>query len=176
MADATSPFLNKPLRSRQQAAAEIARGGAQQAAAERLSRLQTHGATFGRMILDGAFERTYEPDGSYRLRPVAQGSHEPPTPADDKQGQPDWAPAATGPQAGVTNDAIVRHSGYCAALRDLSCWVAAIALRSRMDSHTLAALNAEIARLSQRRDAEAPQDGPEQALRASAAGTDGSRS
>jgi hypothetical protein len=174
MADATSPFLNKPLRSRKQATADIARRGAEQAKAERLSRLQNHGATFARVILEGAFERIYEPDGSYRLQPVAQGElSEHPLPADDKT-KLDPAPLAACPKTVITDDASVRHSGYCTALRDISCWVAAIAMKTGMDSDTLAALNVEIARLSQRRNAEEQQGGARQLARVLAAGSHGS--
>lgn len=36
-------------------------------------RLADHGAVFYRSILDGAFERVYRPDGSYRLREIGSG-------------------------------------------------------------------------------------------------------
>lgn len=149
MADATSPFLNKRLRSLEQASADIARRGADQAKAERLRRLQDHGATFGRVILDGAFERVYEPDGTYRLQPVAGlPSDEHPLPGPSGSARTDTTPPSTHP--GPTGTDGARHSGYCAALRDVSRWVAAVAMESRMDSGTLTALNVEIERLSRR--------------------------
>lgn len=154
MADATSPFLNKPLRSREQANADIARRGAEQAKTERLRRLRDHGATFGRMILDGAFERVYEPDGSYQLRPVGQsGSHGRPRPGAGDSGPLDAPPLAAHPSPTNSEAAILRYSGYCAALRDISYWVAAVAMKPCMDSGTLATLNTEIERLSQRGNA-----------------------
>lgn len=174
MAHATSPFLNKPLRTREQASADIARRGAEQAKAERLRRLQDHGAAFGRMILDGAFERVYEPDGSYCLHPVAQrGSPEHPAPGEGKTGPVDTAPPAAHPKSSTAGDATVRRSGYCAALRDIACWVAAVAMECRMDSGTLAALNMEIERLSQRGDAEDRLGEPRRIRRGPAAGRHG---
>jgi hypothetical protein len=176
MADAMSPFLNKPVRTREQACADIARRGAEQANTERLRRLRDHGAAFGRTILDGAFERIYEPDGSYQLRPVGRsGSHEHPTPGDGDSVPVDAAPHAARPKPSTT-DAIMRYSGYCAALRDISCWIAAIAMESRMDTGTLAALNTEIARLSQRSNAEDDLGEPHQMQGDPAAGEHGAGS
>ena len=43
------------------------------AAGELRERLADHGAAFYRMILQGAFERIYQPDGSYRLREIGSG-------------------------------------------------------------------------------------------------------
>lgn len=57
---AGSPYLNLPLRTEEQACADI----------ERKRRLEEHGAKFCRQILDGAFTREYRPDGSYKLTPV----------------------------------------------------------------------------------------------------------
>ena len=36
-------------------------------------RLADHGAAFYRRIIEGAFERIYQPDGSYRLREIESG-------------------------------------------------------------------------------------------------------
>jgi hypothetical protein len=58
-------------------------------------------------------------------------------------------PPATPPNPSAAIDG-ARHPGYCAALRDISCWVAAVAMQPRMDASTLAALNVEIERLSRR--------------------------
>ncbi len=156
MANATSPFLNKPLCTCEQASADIARHGAEQANTERWRRLQDHGAAFGRMILDGAFERIYDADGSYRLRPVGHsGPQGHPMPGDGDNGPAGAAPLAPHPTPTNidTDTADPRYFGYCAALRDISCWVAAVAMESRIDSRTLAALNSEIERLSQRSSA-----------------------
>jgi hypothetical protein len=151
----------------------LARQGAEQAKTERLRRLRDHGAVFGRMILDGAFERIYEPDGSYRLRPVGHtGSPEHPMPGEGESVQADAPPAAP-PKPSVTDDAVVRSSGYCAALRDVSCWVAAVAMEPRMDAGTLAALNTEIERLSPHGNAEHGLGEPHQMRRALAAGRHG---
>lgn len=152
--DATSPFLNKPLRTHQQASADIARSGLEQAKAERLCRLHEHGASFSRIILDGAFERVYEADGSYRLQPVGQDPLQPPS----GPGATETAPAAVprpapSPAVPPQDQVAVHQSGYYDALRDISCWVAVVALRPRMDCTTLAALNREIERLSHRRGA-----------------------
>lgn len=166
MADATSPFLNKPLRSREQASADIARRGAEQAETERLRRLSDHGATFGRMILDGAFERVYEPDGSYQLQPVMRrGAPGHPMPGDGGSRPLDGAAPAAHPAPAKSDAGTLRYSGYCAALRDISCWVAAVAMQPRMDSGTLAALNTEIARLSQRGNAAASLGEPHETRR-----------
>lgn len=64
--DAPSPPLDLPRRS-EQTMREIA-------ARERRRRLEHHGVGFCRAILDGAFERVYRPDGSYRLRAARTGA------------------------------------------------------------------------------------------------------
>lgn len=42
----------------------------------------------------------------------------------------------------------MRDAGYFEALRDVSLWVASVAMKPDMDPHTLLALNAVVARLA----------------------------
>lgn len=134
MTQATSPFLNQPPRSEQQARIDQERIAAEQDCMERQRRLDDHGATFCRAILDGAFERVYGPDGSYVLRQIV-------TMQDGFE-----RPAAFTPESTAGHE--IMRSGYTAALRDLSSWVSVAAVEACMDATTLAALNSEIARLS----------------------------
>jgi hypothetical protein len=66
MVDATST-VPKETELDEDAAARL------RAARELQDRLADHGATFYRRIIQGAFERIYQPDGSYRLREIGSG-------------------------------------------------------------------------------------------------------
>lgn len=132
MSRATSSFLDRPLRSEGQARAEL--GGREQTGRERQRRLDEHGTSFCRTILDGAFERDYLSDGSYALRDNHATRNQ--TRTDDPLD--DVAMSRSG----------AMRVGYAAALRELSCWIAAVAGEPAMDTATLTALNREITRLS----------------------------
>lgn len=150
MTDAASSFLNLPLRSEREA--RLAR---EQSERERQRRLERHGAAFCRQILDGAYERVDQPDGGYRLRNVGTGRWiEEETAGDDAIAQrpPSTtdlarvAPSAPSAEPDVLIAAC--HIGYRAALRDVARWISTAAIEPRMHAGTLAALNAQIANLS----------------------------
>jgi hypothetical protein len=151
MTQAASPFLNQPLRDERHARADDDRSMADQDRAERQRRLTDHGATFCRMILDGAFERIYRADGSYVLQQVggeplesdSRVDESPPAIPESQDCVPQKAKRAE-PSA----ERQILYRGYAAALRDLSSWVSTAALDARMDAATLAALNGELARLA----------------------------
>lgn len=150
MTDAVSPFLNLPLRSEREA--QLAR---EQSERERQRRLERHGAAFCRQILDGAYERVDQPDGSYRLRSVATGRWiEEETAVDDSAAQgtspiTDLGQVAVSAPVAMPDDLIAAcHVGYRAALRDVAHWISIAAIEPRLHAGTLAAVNAQIANLS----------------------------
>ena len=146
MTDAVSPFLNLPLRSEREA--QLAR---EQSERERQRRLERHGAAFCRQILDGAYERVDRPDGGYRLRSVATGHWiEEETAVDDTTlPTTDFPQIAVSAPVAVPDDLIAAcHVGYRAALRDVAHWISIAAIEPRLHAGTLAAVNAQIANLS----------------------------
>ena len=151
MTDATSPFLNQPLRTETDA-----RVACEQTERERQRRLEQHGAAFCRQILDGAFERIYQPDGSYRLREVATGAWLVEQPLDHvatTEAKLVTAEPSTAVSAVALSDPIIlaaRRYGYRAALRDVTQWISVAAIEPRMHADTLAELNVQITALSAR--------------------------
>lgn len=150
MTDASSPFLNIPPRSENEA-----RVAHEQTERERRRRLEQHGADFCRRILDGAYERIYQPDGGYRLREIATGAwlDDPPSRDVTISNMPSsTAGAACSPASSpvAVPDTIVaaRRFGYGAALRDMTRWISGAAIEPCMHADTLAALNAQISALA----------------------------
>jgi hypothetical protein len=123
---AASPYLNLPLRA--EADARTAR---RWTATERQRRLEHHGTAFCRRILDGAFERVYQPDGNYRLHEVATGNR--------LQERFDGEPLC--------------HAGLIRAdspLRDMAYWLSKARAESGAHAHRLSVLTLQISALSGR--------------------------
>lgn len=135
-----------------------ARVACQQTERERRRRLEDHGADFCRKILDGAFERVYQTDGSYRLREASTGAWIEERLYNDAK-PPVAAPAPTSLEAAAADPArgssdiailVARQYGYRAALRDVARWISMAAIEPRMHADTLSALNAQITALAGR--------------------------
>lgn len=161
MADAASPLLNQLPRSEQQA--HDTRVKVEQ---ERRERLALHGGDFCNRVLAGAFERVYRHDGSFRLREIQTGvwvedlppngvadscglpssTQASPTPRSELRLEPQSAAMTPGSPATMIEAA--QRTGYALALRELAHWISAAATKPRMDTMTLAALNAQITRMS----------------------------
>lgn len=73
MAHAARPLHTFAPLSSETAAGEPEEASRADAEQDRQLRLDDHGAVFYRLILEGAFERVYRPDGSYRLREIGSG-------------------------------------------------------------------------------------------------------